>query len=60
MNDYGKIIPNIHHEVMITISTETNTNNNADFNLRLNDLYNNNKYIIHELVFYNNRDFVIN
>ena len=48
-DNYGKIIPNIQHNIMTTISTETNVNNNADFNVQLNALYNNNKYIIHEM-----------
>jgi hypothetical protein len=50
-DNYGKIEPNINDYVMTTISTETNLNNNTDFNLRLNDLYNNNRYIIHELIY---------
>jgi hypothetical protein len=50
-DNYGKIEPNINDYIMTTISTETNLNNNADFNVQLNALYNNNKYIIHELVY---------
>jgi hypothetical protein len=58
-DNYGRIEPNIDNDyIMTTFSTETEINNNEDFNVKLNDLYNNNKYIIHELNFCNyNRQY---